>query len=332
MALLDAFNSNMFSTVSLSTAVNKLPFKPGRIGAMNLFENKGIRTTTVVIEERQGRLALLTSTRRGSTVSQSYDKARRTARSFVIPHYNYDDEILADDIQGVRAFGSETELEVLSQVVNDTLGEMRAQHDVTHEFLRAGAVQGLIKDGDGSTLFNLFTEFGVSETVRSFELEVATTDVRGLCLATIRDIEDALGAAPYTQVHGFCGDTFFDEFISHADVQDAYSRFKDGEMLRNDPRAAFPFGGILFENYRAKVGSTDYIPLTECRFFPTGTPGLFKEHFAPADFIETVNTVGKPVYAKQARIKFDKGIEVHTQSNPLPLCTRPLVLVKGTNT
>jgi len=235
-------------------------------------------------------------------------------------------------VQNIRAFGSETELETIAAKVNDQLSEMRAQHEVTFEFLRAGALQGLIKDGDGTTLFNLFTEFGVSETTRSFELEVAATDVRGLCLATIRNIEDELGAAAYTQVRALCGDTFFDEFIAHDDVKAGYEHFRDGEMLRNDPRAAFPFGGILWENYRGKVGSTDFIPLTEARAFPVGVRGLYKEHFAPADYVEAVNTIGRPIYAKQTRMKFDKGVELETQSNPLPLCTRPALLIKLTNT
>ncbi len=30
-------------------------------------------------------------------------------------------------------------------------------------------------------------------------------------------------------------------------------------------------------------------------------------------------------------MKFDKGIEIHTESNPLPLCKRPALLAKGTS-
>jgi len=49
---------------------------------------------------------------------------------------------------------------------------------------------------------------------------------------------------------------------------------------------------------------------------------------APADFNETVNTPGLPLYAKLAPRKFERGWDIHTQSNPLPLCRRPEVLVK----
>jgi hypothetical protein len=74
----------------------------------------------------------------------------------------------------------------------------------------------------------------------------------------------------------------------------------------------------------------DFIPTAQARLFPVGAPRLFGTYYAPADFVETVNTVGLPVYAKQERMPFDKGVQLHTQSNPLPLCLKPRVLVKAT--
>jgi hypothetical protein len=62
-----------------------------------------------------------------------------------------------------------------------------------------------------------------------------------------------------------------------------------------------------------------------------GTVDTFGTYFAPADFNETVNTLGQPVYAKQAPRQFDRGTDLHTQSNPLPMCHRPGVLVKLTS-
>ena len=60
------------------------------------------------------------------------------------------------------------------------------------------------------------------------------------------------------------------------------------------------------------------------------TRDLFRTYFAPADFNETANTLGLPLYAKQAPRKFERGTDLHVQSNPLPLCLRPEILVKGT--
>ncbi len=79
------------------------------------------------------------------------------------------------------------------------------------------------------------------------------------------------------------------------------------------------------------VGNTRYfIPQNEAIAFPLGTQQTFRTYFAPADFNETANTIGLPVYAKQEERKFQRGWDIHTQSNPLPLCARPEVLIRVT--
>jgi hypothetical protein len=51
--------------------------------------------------------------------------------------------------------------------------------------------------------------------------------------------------------------------------------------------------------------------------------------YAPADYIETVNTKGMPRYAKQYPMPNDKGVNLEVQSNPLCYCVRPNTLVQG---
>ena len=61
-----------------------------------------------------------------------------------------------------------------------------------------------------------------------------------------------------------------------------------------------------------------------------GVPGLFRQYNTPANFVETANTIGLPRYAKQAvDQQFGRWVMLHVQSNPLPICTRPRVLIKG---
>jgi len=38
--------------------------------------------------------------------------------------------------------------------------------------------------------------------------------------------------------------------------------------------------------------------------------------------------LGQPLYAKQEPRDFGRGTDLHTQSNPLPMCHRPSLLVK----
>lgn len=333
MAMPDVFNDDMFSLVSLTDAINHLPYKPGRIGEMGLFAPKGITTTTAVIEERRGVLSLIPSGNRGGPVTQATREGRKV-RSFVVPHIPYEDTILASEVQNVRVFGSEDQLESATTVVNDRMESMRQDHETTLEWLRLGALKGIILDGDGSTtLFNLFTEFGITPPSQvDFLLGTDTTKVGQLLLGVKETIEDALGAAIYDHVHCFAGRKWFKDFIEHPEVKYAYQYFQEGKMLREDPRAGFEYKGVTFEVYRGSIGGTDFIDETsfdQCYFFPVGVQDLFITYFAPADFMETVNTIGLPLYAKQQERDFQRGVDLHTQSNPLPICTRPGALVSG---
>lgn len=335
--MLDIFNDDAYGVVSLTAAIDKLPYKPGRIGRMGLYQESGVNTLDVAIEERHGKLSLLNTAARG-TAGQTSSRRSRKLRSFRVPHIPHDDAVMADEVQGVRAFGSENATEGVAALVNEKMGMMKQDHEVTWEYHRVGGLKGIVLDSDGSTIYNWFTEFGITETVIDFAFSTTTTEIKTVALSVIRAIDEAIGGTPYTGVHAFCGDNFFDEFVTHPLVKDSYERFVDGKFFRDQQAATgvtgdggFTWGGITWENYRGKVGTTDFIDTDEARFFPVGAPNIFLRRNAPADFVEAVNTIGKPVYAKQERMKFDKGIELHTQSNPLHICTRPAVLIKGTH-
>lgn len=338
MPVLDIFSNRAFSVISLTDAINKVPFVPGRIGQLGIFAESGVSTTSIMIEEREGSLNLIETTSRGAPAVQNQHNKRK-ARSFVVPHIALEDTILADEIQNVRAFGSESQLESLEQVIQFRLAEMARKHDATLEHLRVGAIKGQILDADGSTvLYDLFSEFGVTPYAEvDFDLDNPTPvdgAIKKKCHDIRRKIEDELGAQPYDHIHAFCGSAFFDDLVAHPEVKAAYERYLDGLFLRQgQARGSFEYAGIVFEEYRGKVGTVDYTDANKANFFPVGVPGLFRQYNAPADFVETANTIGLPRYAKQAvDQEFGRWVKVHTQSNPLPICTRPRTLIKAKRT
>lgn len=330
----DVFNQNAFSAVQLTARANNpdiVPFVPGRLGSMGLFTEEGISTTTVAIERRDGRLVLVQSRPRGADPEKN-EREKRNIRNLSVPHIPMEDRIMADEIQDVRAFGSQSELQGIQEEVDQRMVVMGRSLDATLEHLRIGAVKGKVLDADGSTLVNLFTEFGVSEpTEIDFALGTDTTDVRGKCSEVIRGIEDALGNAMYTSIHSLCSAQFFDDLVNHPQVREAWERWQNGEALRmQTARRTFFYGGITFEEYRGKVGNTSFIADNKARFFPVGVQGLFVTHFAPANFMEAVNTRGLPRYVKLAPdAKYNRWVDVHMQMNPLPICTRPEVLFRA---
>ena len=93
-----------------------------------------------------------------------------------MPHIALEDTILADEVQNVRAFGSESMLEGVQAVVNQRMSEMATKMDATLEHLRIGAIKGQILDADGTAvIYDLFTEFGVTaHTEIDFDLDNAS--------------------------------------------------------------------------------------------------------------------------------------------------------------
>jgi hypothetical protein len=335
MPALDIFRNDAFGVTSLTEAILHTPFQPRRIGELRLFGEKGINTTSVIVEEKDGLLSLIPTSPRGG-VADTIGTNKRNARSFVVPHLAREGAVYADEVQNVRAFGSETELQAVQTIVNDKLATLRAMHEVTLEHLRIGAIKGVIYDSNGSTvIYNLFTEFGVSQQTQAMALTTGTTDVRAKCTAIARQIEAALGAATYTGLRGFCGAGFFDALVGH-DLVKLTFQYQEGDVLRRDLRKGFVFGGITWEEYVGSVGGVAFIGADDAYVFPEGVitekGPLFTTHFAPADFMETVNTIGLPIYAKQAPDPsgFNRFVQLHSQSNPLPLCLIPRAVVKAT--
>lgn len=331
--ILDVFNGDAYSCINLTRGIEKLPYRPGRLAS--LFQTVGVDTWTVALEYTAGKISLIPTKKRGSGGTSKQAKEDAKVYPFVVHHLPLDDEVTAAEC-GVRAFGTTDKIETINSRISTKGQRLRQNHEVTHEYHRIGAIQGIVKDADGSTeLVNLFDTFNLSEETVDFELDVDATEVKLKCEAVRRIIEGKLGAQTHSGIVAQCGDGFWDMLVTHPEVKKAFDRWQEGRFLRENQRdnadfAEVLFCGILFQNYRGKIGGVDFIPTDTARFYPTGVPDLFLQHFGPADFVETVGTIGRPFYLKQERQKFDKGIDLHSQSNPCMLCSMPEVLVKGT--
>lgn len=321
------FESDIFSLQSLTAAINDVDYKPRRLGEMGIFQEQGVATTSVVIERQGMQLGLVPAKERGAPGSV-VGSDKRTGITFSAIHLPTTATILADEVQNVRAFGTEDQEQAVQSVVNARLGKMAARLDVTHEYHRIGAVKGQILDADGSTvLVDLYSAFGINQTTVPFALNTDTTDVRGKCLDTLESIEAGLGDLFFSGATVLCGKSFWRKLISHPDVKEAYM-YQQSERLRADGRESFTFGGLTFERYRGNVGGVSFISDTEAYAVPMGVDELFISRFAPADYMAAVNTLGLPMYSSSELMRHGKGVELEAQSNPIHLCTRPRAVIK----
>lgn len=115
MTTSNAHTGDPFSLESLTAAVNSVPYRPGQISASGLFDEDGVSTTMISIELRDGKLSLVEPSARGGP-GETTDDENRQKVPFNIPHYQRDDAIAADEVQNVREFGTESQLETVEGV------------------------------------------------------------------------------------------------------------------------------------------------------------------------------------------------------------------------
>ena len=219
MASMDIFNSSAFSMTSLTGAVTKVGYKPQLLGQLGIFEPMPVRTRSLFVDRRENALTLIPTSPTGAPPKElEVDprnavplKTTRLAKGFTL---------YAEEIQGIRAFGSETELAQVQAEYLRRMAMVRDDMELTQEYHRLGALQGLLLDADGSTvIYNYFTEFGVSEaSAIDFDLDnanPATGAVRKKCAEVIRAMARAAGGAftPGTTIHALAGDDFYDDLI-----------------------------------------------------------------------------------------------------------------------
>jgi hypothetical protein len=323
-------NDDGFTLSEMTAAINEVPHLPTMLGDAGIFEYGGVSQLTVQVEKQGSTLALVSSKPRGGPGAE-IGRMNRNLRPFNLVHLPLDDRILADEVQGVRQFGTEgtpTPLEMRRQEVLQ-LGMRR--FDLTMEWYRVGALKGIVYDADGTTvLHDFFTEFGVSQNVIDFALDVTTTEVRAVCSQALDAIEDELGGTPYTSVEAYCGRTFWNSLITHKAVKETFLNQVQAAQLRGNPTESLDFGGIMWRKYRGAANGSQMIGANDAYIVPKGVPGLLLGRFGPADYMETVNTVGLPLYAKGIPMRNGKGMDIEMQSNPIHLLTRPRAVIKAT--
>ena len=342
MDLTSLLGNPHFSVFELTAALNRFPAIPGLVGSMNLFSPRPQTQTVVMIEQQNGTLALIPSAPRGAPAAINVEGNRQMI-PMLIPHFPIRDTIMADSILGVRAFGSTSEVEGMASVVNARLASMGLKEDVTQEYLRLGAVKGIVitnvdrTTGIPQSAINLFDAFGVTaQTDINWpivygrpitEADAWSAPIRGLSSSLAHKIGAELGGQSFTGMVAICGASFFNAIAGAPETRQVYLYGGNSQQLLNNPYGQrLNYAGITYVEYIGGVGNLVFVPEDTAYVFPTGVPDLFIEAYAPADYIETVNTLALPRYAKQQVMDFDKGVMLECQMNVLPICTRPRAL------
>lgn len=334
MLTMNVFNQDAFSAISLTEAVRRKQTVPGLIGSLGLFTPKPVRTRVVAVEVKNGQLNIIQTsdpgaprTRRSNDLRSIVDlRTRRVEES---------SRIDAETLQGLRAFGSETELQTLQMEIAERQMGLVDDCSATIERLRLGAATGILVDADDTTIYNYYTTFGITPPTEIAFNWAARTQVKKFVAANVkRPILRAIGgmAPAGMRIVGLCGDDFYDNMQENAEYRATYLQTNQASRLLEDTVwDAVDAWGVTWINYRGTDDNSRVaIASDKVKFIPLGVRGLYQEAFAPAPTFGTVNTLGLPWYSRIVRDKDrDEWADVEMETHRLPICTRPEALLTG---
>ena len=342
--MLDIFRNDAFNVVALTARVNDLPYVPGQIGQRGYFQEDGVATLTLAVERSaKETLRLVGPTPRGGQ-GETRTFHDGDLVNFTIPHFQREDSVLADEVQGRRAFGSvagnDDQVESVLQRIDMKVGVHLRDFDLTVEHQRVGAIKGIITNKAGGVMANLYTTFGITApdpiVLDLSDEELNLWDLGRQIQYRYEDLIDG----PYDGIDAWMGRDAFDQFVKHKYNRDAYKILQDRNLLLGKgPIDEVDLYGINWMRYRTGARATQanagspYLAANEVRFVPrVQNSGAFLTRYGPADYMETVNTIGLPRYLKQWAMGNDKGVNLEVQMNVANICTRPDWLIAGTIT
>lgn len=334
--------ANGFEVADWTEEINIIPNSWGTIRELGIFTEESVAEHVVYFEEIIQDGALLVDRVRGDRANVGKDYSRKI-HTFGIPHFNEDDYISPQDLQGKRAYGKAAEAENLVAVRARKMERLRRVHAWTLEVARAQAITaGTVYAPNGTVSQDWYTEFGVTRKSIDFLLGTSTTEVLAKIEEGIAHIQDNAFGETVTGTVVLCSPEFFAKLISHASVKTAYQYFSSAQdplrqrLAGASGRREFVHGGTRFIELRDTFGGTigagtgtRLIPSGKAYMVPQGTDS-FKTYFSPANRFGLVNTLGEQLYMFETADPKGTRIEIESETNFVNALMRPALVVEFT--
>ena len=326
---------NLFTVAELTEAVNKLPLMPLRMSG--LFKRRGVRTTSVIIDIKNGRLVLVQNQDRSAQPQHMAGRgSKHSGVTLQCAHLPLSDSVLPEDIQDIREFGG-TEPVGVHTVINDKMQDLKNSVEMTVEFQRLGAVKGIVYDADGTTvLHNLFDVFKVPQKKLDISFPATVPVKENPILKTIlnakRHAEQKLGGRPASRFEALVGSDFYDALTGHELVRRPFEDWQSHQQDYGDNdyrKRGFTYGGVTWVEASEVINGRACVEPTKAHMYPVGLD-CFTQYQAPANWTDTANTVGLEFYAQMEPQRLQRGYDLEVQSNPLCVCNVPEALVELT--
>lgn len=319
-----------FTIAELTDAINRKPFLAKLLSSLPIWTERRVATTTVEVESDTARIHVITSSPRDTPSPVSGADRPRRKDAYVLPRVAEARPIGPGQVQNVRSFGSGSELQPLTDKIDEVQTDLAGSMDATLERLMQGAVQGVILDGDGSTITDLYARAGVSKPA-TVNIDVSDgtaieTELMDITRAIVDAGEGLIDEG--VEIGAVAGRTAFARLATAPEMRSAYERYQSGVFQRTNKayRSFRPTSNVEIFDYAGSGAAK--VPDNEVRFFPMSS-NVFSLYYGPANKRETVNTLGLPRYSWLEEAD-DRILKVHGEMAALPLCLLPLTLRSAT--
>jgi hypothetical protein len=328
--------------------VNRVPNTFGLINRLGIFSTEPSATRFIEIRFEDGNFVVLAAEEPGASGQlQPAD----TGNSVIvkIPHFPELDTIQPQDMQDINDIvAGQKALRSFDEEVAKKLTKIRRAHAQTREYIRLGALKGLIKDGKGRTLYNLFTVFGITKKTIDFVLGTATTDIIAKCDELTQHMATNLRGETMSMPRVLVDGTFFNKLVQHARVEKYWLQQQAATQLANINRGPqdlfygreFVFQNVVFQEYIGFMPVRDpgtnavtqekIITANMGHAYPEGTSGgTFVTYDGPVHHVDEVNK--RPdgeVFITTKVEDHGNGAQMKSQSNVLAIVKRPELLVE----
>lgn len=322
---------------TLAASINAVPFEPKYLGDRGTYDYSSALTRDIRLEFDGQVITVVQSSAPGSSPTP-VSLRPRTVKAVSSVRLSEEFPVLASEVSGIRELAGVSLDTIDTRASRLTIQAIRNIRS-TWEYQRINAAMGIWVDADGTVIQNYFTLLGISQPTLDVTFGTpGSSKFLKLCMTLKNSLEDVLGNLDGDD--GFepliaCGRNFWANFITAADVVEAFDKFEarqqDNLPLREDLRYAdFKFGGFRWRQYRGSANNTGrFLPDNEAHVIVDSVPGTYLGFWTPPeDNIHFTNAPGIPIVPAVHPLPYDEGYGFRFQSNPIHVMTRPAAAYK----
>lgn len=326
-----------FTSQTLTDMVNDIDNVWGYYQEQDHSPAEEVSTTVIEVATDGNEVVVLPAVERSGPETAARARMEKS-EFFKIPSFPVIRTITPSDIQDwLTRANRQRNAKTLEESVSERLMDQRYSHDLTLEYLRVCSHRGILMDGAGVELLNIFQAFGIVQKQINFELGTAATNITEKISELHAHIRHNLRGEVMTHIEVNCDRDFFNAYITHPNTLAYYQNAPQALQLLIEPSTVYgrrfvDQRGLVLQEYDAPVtlenGTvTSMIEAGHAQAFPVGTRSASRTYFGPPDNINYANTGGEEIAITQEYLKHGKGVEIRSESCPLPIWRRPALLV-----